>query len=93
MEYKMDIKTMKKKIQENYDAIQEQAEEDYKRDEELQYLKSGKLKDVLLQEYIHNQVYRTLKSFIPFTIAWNKRRYHRMFINKMWQEYKEIENA
>ena len=89
----MDIKTMKKKIQENYDAIQEQTEKDYKRDQELQYLKSGKLKDVLLQEYIHNKVYRTLKSFIPFTIAWNKRKYHRIFINKMWQEYKEIENA
>ena len=56
-------------------------------------IKSGKLKDVLLQEYIHNQVYRTLKSFIPFTIAWNKRKYHRMFINKMWEEYKEIKNA
>ena len=89
----MNIKTITKKIQENYDAIKRQAEEDYKRDEELQYLKSGKLKDVLLQEYIHNQVYRTLKSFIPFTIAWNKRKYHRMFINKMWEEYREIKNA
>ena len=89
----MNIKTITKKIQENYDAIKRQAKEDYKRDEELQYLKSGKLKDVLLQEYIHNQIYRTLKSFIPFTIAWNKRKYHRMFINKMWKEYREIKNA